>query len=53
MCRHIHTIIDIQEIKDEHVSFGDLMKFLIKGQEKVFFFSKGRKRKSTIIPSQK
>ena len=43
MCGHKHLFLDIQEIEDEHVSFGDSTKVAIKGWGKSMFFSKGWK----------
>jgi len=43
MCGHKHLFVDIQEIKDRHVSFGDSTKVPIKGKEKKMFFPKGWK----------
>jgi len=45
MCGHKHLFVDIQEIKDEHVSFGDSTKVPIYQRlgKNMFFFSKGWK----------
>ena len=43
MCGHKHLFLDIQEIEDGHVSFGDSTKVPIKGRGKICFFPKGRK----------
>jgi len=32
ICRHKHLFVDIQEIEDRHVSFGDSTKVPIKGK---------------------
>jgi len=41
MCGHKHLFVDIQEIKDGHVSFGNSTKVPIKGKGKIYFFPKG------------
>jgi len=45
MCRHTHLFVDILEIEDGHVSFGDSTKVPIKGKGKIFFFPKEWKDK--------
>jgi len=40
MCGHKHLFVDILEIEDGHVSFGDSTKVSIKGREKNMFFPK-------------
>jgi len=37
ICGHIHLFVDIQEIEDGHVSFGDSTKVPIKGKGKTCF----------------
>lgn len=43
MCGHKHLFVNIQEIEDGHVSFGDSMKVLVKGRENIFFSQKNGK----------
>jgi len=45
MCGHKHLFVDIQEIEDGHVSFGDSTKIPIRRSGENMFFSKGRKRR--------
>jgi len=40
MCGHKQLFIDIQEIEDGHVSFGDSTKVPIKGLRKIYFSQK-------------
>ena len=37
MCGHKHLFLDIQEIEDGHVSFGDSTEVPIKGLRKICF----------------
>jgi len=43
MCRHKHLFVDIREIKDGHVTFGDSTKVPIKGKGKICFSQKDGK----------
>jgi len=44
MCGHKHLFLDIEEIKDGHVSFGDSTKVPIKGRGKICFSQKDGKQ---------
>jgi len=44
MCRHKHLFIDIHEIKDGHVSFGDSTKVSAKGRGKYVFPKRTKKK---------
>ena len=44
MCEHKHLFLDIQEIEEEHVSFGDSTKVPIKGRGKICFSQKDGKQ---------
>jgi len=43
MCEHKHLFIDIQDINDGHVSFGDSTKVPVKGRRKICFSQKEEK----------
>jgi len=43
MCGHKHLFVDIQEIEDGHVSFGDSTKISVKGRGKICFPQKDGK----------
>ena len=43
MCGHKHLFVDMQEIEDGHVSFGDASKVQVKGRGKICFSVKGDK----------
>jgi len=38
MCGYKHLFVDIQEIEDKHLSYGDSTKVPIKDKEKICFF---------------
>jgi len=47
MCGHKHLFLDIQEIEDGHVSFGDSTKVPIKGRGQIFF-SQNEEKEGTM-----
>ena len=43
MCGHKHLFVEMKEIDDGHVSFGDASKVQVKGRGKIRFYQKDGK----------